>query len=98
MNTYYLREYYFATGEGISNFIIVGQADNKEDFLNLCYQNGIEQYYIQFPDVFVEIANIPLEELEMIKNEHPSLYNRIINKYYEKGTFWWCFKEHLNMS
>ncbi len=99
MRTYYLREVYFATGEGVSTFIIAGQAETEAEFLELCQKNhSIDLYFISQPHILVEIEKISNDELDMLKNEHPSLYKRIVNKCYTHGHFWWVFREHFNMS
>lgn len=98
MQTYYLREVYSATGEGVTSFIAVGQAENKEDFVDLCDRRGIDSYFLIQPLVFLKIEDIPDEEIEMIKNNYPTLYKRLEKRQYEVGSFWWSTIEHLNMS
>lgn len=98
MNTYYLREVYFATGEGATTLIAVGHANSSEDFLDLCEKNGIDRYYLTQPHIFTLVEKLDKNELDMLKETHPSLYKRIVNKCYNSGAFWWSFKEHFNMS
>lgn len=98
MKTYYLRQLYFATGEGAINIVAVGQSENKEDFINLCSVKCIDPYFLQGPLVFVEIEDLSNEEKEMIKNNYPTLYKRLKDKKYEIGSFWWSNVEHLNMA
>lgn len=98
MTAFYLRDQYCATGEGITSFIVLAQADDKKDFINLCKLNGIDEYYLKEPfSIFVEAKDIPEEELLMIQKNYPVLYKRIERKQYNAGSFWWSVLEHINM-
>ncbi len=99
MTAFYLRDEYCATGEGITSFIVLGQAENKQDFINLCKLNGIDEYYLNEPfSIFVEAKDIPEEEILMIQKNYPVLFKRIEKKQYNYGSFWWSVLEHINMS
>lgn len=98
MKTYYLRQLYFATGEGISSFIAVGQAMSELEFLKGCENRGMDSYYLNEPLVLTEIVNLSEDEMTIIKSDFPKLYKQIINKQYEVGVFWWTWTEHINMS
>lgn len=98
MNTYYLREVYFATGEGVTTILAVGQAENKKAFLELCISKGVDEYYLKEPFILINVDQMPHSELEMLKEEHFSLYKRLTNHCHRQGTFWWVHQEHFNMS
>ena len=98
MKTFYLHATYFATGEGITNYIIAGQAETIPEFLELCAARGAEPYFIQYPDVLVDLDELPEKELDYLKSNHPTLYKIIIKKNYQVATFWWFYHEHFNAS
>lgn len=98
MNTYYLRAEYFATGEGVHDYVVVGQATSEEEFMKLCENRGLEPYFLRCPDVLILVDNLPESELNYIKDNHPILYKRITRKNYQVASFWWIYQEHYNAS
>lgn len=107
MKTFVLNITYMATGEGLSQFILVEKADTKEDFLKFAH-NHIDAYFLspfKNPDFesdptffLLSSDEIPDEYLERIRLSAPTVANIINKKKNEIGSFSYFSHFHLNLS
>lgn len=91
---------YLATGEGLTHYIVAGQAEDKESFFKNVVVPKMGVYFAQGADVYsswIELANDPIHGAfvsDKIKN--------MWKEYFEKGTgagaYEFFLEYHVNYS
>lgn len=107
MKTFVLNITYMATGEGLSQFILVEQAETKKDFLEIAHKY-IDAYFLSplkdpnfenDPTFFLSTSDeMSTEYLERIRLNAPTVANVLEKKKNEIGRFSYFSKFHLNLS
>lgn len=107
MKTFILSINYAATGEGLSQFIFVEQAETKEQFIEMAYDK-IDAYFLmplKNPDMEYDPSyylyssdELPSDYLERLKAIAPPVGNVIERKRNEIGRFAYFSTFHLNLS